>query len=134
MAETKASKSKAADAEGFLAALAHPRKAEVEALRKAILASDKDITERIKWNAPSFCADGDDRITFRLQPGDRVELVFHRGAKVKKDAFAFEDETGLLQLLAPDRGIVAFEDAADVKAKIPKLKKLVKAWIEATGE
>lgn len=132
MAAKKTSNPKADDVDGFLAALAHPRKAEVEALRKAILASDKGITERVKWNAPSFCIDGDDRITFRLQPGDRVELIFHRGAKVKKDAFSFEDETGLLQMVAPDRGIVVFGNAADVKAKTPKLKKLVKAWMGAT--
>ena len=132
MAAKKTSNPKADDVDGFLAALAHPRKAEIEALRKAILSVDKDITERIKWNAPSFCVDGDDRITFRLQPGDRVELIFHRGAKVKKDAFSFEDEAGLLQMVAPDRGVVTFADAADAKAKTPKLKKLVKAWIGAT--
>jgi hypothetical protein len=35
-------------------------------------------------------------VTFRLYPEDRVQLVFHRGAKLKSDAedFVFDDGTG----------------------------------------
>jgi hypothetical protein len=33
-----------------------------------------------KWNAPSFRHAGEDRVTFRLQPGDKLQLIFHRGA------------------------------------------------------
>jgi hypothetical protein len=65
--------------QAFLQGLRHGRKDEVEAVREIILSAHPGVTERIKWNAPSFCIDGDDRITFRLQPSDRVQLVFHRG-------------------------------------------------------
>ena len=67
----------------FLETLEHPRKAEIERLRAIILAADPTLGEQIKWNAPSFGRNGEDRITFRLQPGDKVDLIFHRGAKVK---------------------------------------------------
>jgi hypothetical protein len=85
--------------EQFLDALSHPRKAEIQELRAAILGSSPAITEQVKWNAPSFCVNGDDRVTFRLQPGDRVELVFHRGAtkRTDSDSFTFADPSGLVQ-------------------------------------
>ena len=42
-------------------------------------------------------------MTFRLRPGDRLQLVLHRGAKVRDDAadFRFEDDSGLLEWAAP---------------------------------
>jgi hypothetical protein len=61
----------------------------VEAVREIILSTHSGINEQIKWNAPSFGIDGDDRITFRLQPGDRVQLVFHRGAQKRDDVTTF---------------------------------------------
>ena len=69
--------------------LDHSLKDGIERLRAAILDSNDRITEHIKWNAPSFCYAGEDRVTFRLYPEDRVQLIFHRGAKVKSDAVGF---------------------------------------------
>ena len=90
-----------------------PSKRGVEQLRAAMLDSNDDITEHVKWNAPSFRYAGEDRVTFRLFPEDRVQLVFHRGSKVKDDAgnFAFDDETRLLRWVAADRAVVALRDA-----------------------
>lgn len=50
----------------------HHLKEGVEQLRAAILDSNDDITEHVKWNAPSFRYAGEDRATFRLFPEDRV--------------------------------------------------------------
>jgi hypothetical protein len=89
--------------ERFMQELDHSRKEEIAELRSAILDSNDRITEQIKWKAPSFCFAGEDRVTFRLQPHDVVQLIFHRGAKVKDHAdFTFEDSTGLLKWAAPD--------------------------------
>ncbi|MFO0647814.1 MAG: DUF1801 domain-containing protein [Polyangiales bacterium] len=120
------------DVDAFLTTLTHARIAEVRAVRAAIRAAVPTLTERVKWNAPSFCAAGDDRITFRLQPGDRVELIFHRGAKKRADDFRFDDATGLVKWAAPDRGQVVFRDAADVAEKTPAVQSLARAWIAAT--
>jgi hypothetical protein len=122
--------------DAFLDDLHHSRKAEIQELRAAILKSSPGITERVKWNAPSFCVNGDDRITFRLQPGDRVELVFHRGAKKRSDAdsFTFSDPSGLIQWATPDRGTVAFADHDDVRAKLPALVELADRWVQATSD
>jgi hypothetical protein len=122
--------------QAFLQGLEHGRKDEVEAVREVILSAHPGITEQIKWNAPSFCIDGDDRITFRLQPGDRVQLVFHRGAKKRDDAttFSFEDGSGLLEWVARDRALVTFRDRGDVEAKRATLKDLVRRWMIATSD
>jgi Domain of unknown function (DU1801) len=118
----------------FMKELTHERKTEVEQLRTAILSLPLGLTEHIKWNAPSFRIDGDDRITLRLQPGDRVELIFHRGAKKRSDTptFTFVDPSGLMKLLTPDRGIVVLADAAETTKLTPDILLLVEAWIAAT--
>jgi hypothetical protein len=120
----------------LIASSDHGRIDEVRALRAAILDGVEGVTEQVKWNAPSFCVAGDDRVTFRLQPGDRVELVFHRGAKKRTDVdrFTFDDPTGRVVWSTPDRGVVAFADAADVRASLPVIVGLVDAWMRATGD
>lgn len=119
----------------FLDHLEHPLKNEIADLRAAILASDDEITEKVKWNAPSFCYLGDDRVTFRLQPGDRLQLIFHRGAKVRPagDGFSFDDQTGLLQWASDDRAVLTLHDSDDVQAKLPTVVELVGAWMRATA-
>lgn len=117
----------------YLAKLAHPMKPEIEAVRALILGSTPGVTERVKWNAPSFGLDGEDRVTLRLQPGDRLELIFHRGAKVKDTTgFAFEDGSGLLKWLAPDRAVATVADRADLEAKREALARVAAAWMLAT--
>lgn len=89
---------KIAEVNRFMAQLDHPLKPQIATLLNASLASDPQITEQIKWKAPSFCIDGDDRVTFLLHPPAATHLVFHRGAKVKDATdFAFEDPTGLMK-------------------------------------
>lgn len=119
--------------DAFLEALDHARKAEVERLRLAILTSDDGLTETVKWNAPNFVFAGEDRVTFRLKPGDRVELVLHRGAKVRADAdaFTFDDPSGAIAWATPDRGVVSITDATDLAARQDAIVELVGRWIRA---
>lgn len=114
--------------------LDHPLKEEIERIRTLILGSSEHLTEHIKWNAPSFCYQGDDRVTFKLYPRDRIQLVFHRGARVKdSEGFSFEDSTGLLQWVARDRALVTFHDMQDVEAKQTALAQVVTRWVESTS-
>jgi hypothetical protein len=115
----------------FLSELSHPFKDDVLAVRAAILDSEPEITEHIKWKAPSFCIDGEDRVTFRLQ-GDRLQLIFHRGAKVRDDEFSFEDDTGLMEWASGDRAVVSLDEPGDVPAKLPAVVGLVGRWMQAT--
>ncbi|WP_328414874.1 DUF1801 domain-containing protein [Micromonospora sp. NBC_00389] len=125
--------SKSGEVDDFMETLNHPLKAGVEELRLAILASNADISEHVKWNAPSFRYNGEDRVTFRLRPADRLQLIFHRGAKVRSDLaeFTFQDPTGLMTWLAPDRGVVTFPDLEAIQSQQAAVVSLVNHWVRA---
>jgi hypothetical protein len=111
----------------------HPLKKEIREVRKIILACRADITEHIKWNAPSYCYLGDDRITFKLNKNDVVQLVFHSSAKGiedKKRPPIFVDETKLLDWVADKRALLSFNDMNDIIAKEKDICLLVNKWIE----
>ncbi len=119
--------------EQYLSKLEHPLKPEIEAVRRIVLAADERLTEQIKWNAPSFCVNGEDRITMNLRSkGGGLLLVFHRGAKTNRDSFEYRDETGLLEWAAADRATVKLADMNDVEAKKERLTQAVANWIAAT--
>ncbi|MEQ4485999.1 DUF1801 domain-containing protein [Cohnella silvisoli] len=116
--------------------LEHPFKKEIEEVRKIILGTDNQLTEHIKWNAPSYCYNNEDRVTFNLHGKGYFRLIFHCGAKAR-DTIAkeplFDDITGLLEWATGDRAILKFTDMNDVNAKKEKLEILISKWIEATG-
>ena len=119
--------------DAYLDDLQHARKAEVAALRLVILSAVPDLVERIKWNAPSFGLGDDDRITMRLHPGDRLQLILHRGAKAgADDFFRFEDPDRLIAWAAPDRGVVTFKDADDLASKSAALSEALRRWVACT--
>jgi hypothetical protein len=121
------------DVDKFMEQLDYPRKAVVELLRVAIRSAQEDIEERIKWNAPSFGPGGEDRVTFNLRAKDKVQLIFHRGAKAKPDkSFKFIDSSGMIEWITNDRGMVTFNSLMDAKAKEARLIELVQQWVEAT--
>jgi len=119
----------------YLAELVHPDREGIAYLREKILASDERITESIKWNAPNFRFDGEDRVTFRLKPGDRFQLIFHRGVKAAEDgeSFAFDDETGLIEWATPDRGALTIQDTADAEARQSEIVALINRWMVAAA-
>jgi hypothetical protein len=121
------------DVDQFMAELDHPLKEGVVDLRRAILAADPGITEHVKWNAPSYRYAGEDRVTFQLRRPDRIQLVFHRGVRVRDDsaAFVFEDPTGLMRWATPDRGILTFSDLGEVAAHTAAVGALAGRWVVA---
>jgi hypothetical protein len=119
--------------DAMIAGLQHPMKDGVQQLRAAIIGSNAGITEHVKWKAPSFCFAGEDRVTFRMHPKGLLQLVFHRGAKVRADSaeFVFEDGTGLLEWATTDRAVVTLKDQADVDAHQSELVALINRWVLA---
>src|SRR5687767_13902473 len=101
------------EVDSFLESLNHPLKPAIESIRRAVLDADDAITERIKWNAPSFCLNSVDRVTFNLRPLHHVQLIFHRGAKTNEDVFHFDTSKwkGMLEMIGQDRGQVIFPSA-----------------------
>ena len=123
--------SAADDVEAFLAALDHPRKEEILALRAVILGADERIVESIKWNAPSFHT-VEHFATFHLRAREGVQVVLHLGAKPRPDApvrAAIMDDASLLEWRGPDRATVTFRDLRDVEARRDAFAHVVRQWI-----
>ncbi|GLS02105.1 hypothetical protein GCM10007859_21260 [Brevundimonas denitrificans] len=119
--------------ESWLAAQAPDIRSAVERLRAMALDAGDGVTEHIKWNGPSFCIDGDDRITVGLAPKGGVRAILHRGVKVKDAAdFVFPDETGMIQWAAADRGVVTFADEGAIAANAEAFADICRRWFEAT--
>lgn len=123
------------EVDAYLAGLDGEAKAIMALLRELTLAARGDVTEHIKWNAPSFCMKGDDRITLGLERKGGVRVVLHRGAKAKDSAdFRFEDGSGLVRWAASDRGVLAFGTAAEAAGHREALADLFARWLEATAD
>ena len=121
--------------DAYLQQAQHPQIAAIQLLRKAILGCTKGVTEEVKWNAPSFIYAGDNRLTFRLQPGNRVELILHRGSRPKPlGKFRFPDDSGLIRWVASDRGQIVFADLADAKKKLAAITGIARSWFLANDE
>ena len=117
----------------WLAAQTPSVRAMIEPLRAAALNAADGVTEHIKWNGPSFCIDGDDRITLGLNPRAGVRAVLHRGVRAKDaTGFAFPDDSGLIQWAAGDRGVINFADQAAVAATAEAFGAICRRWLEAT--
>jgi hypothetical protein len=115
----------------YLAELHHTQVDDIRRIRTRLLADDAELGERIKWNAPSFGHDGDDRVTFRLHPGNRFQLVFHRGVQKRDDPFTFDDPDNLITWATGDRGTAVV--AAGITAEDEtRLLDLAHRWLQAT--
>jgi hypothetical protein len=106
----------------------------IEAIRRIILNTDKEIGEQIKWNNPAFYYTGEmkpfnpkeykrDIVVLNLYK-ERIMLVFPSGAKVN-------DTSGFLGGDNKDgRRTVIFKDIKDVKAKEKILQGIIKEWLK----
>lgn len=122
------------EVERFIEGVKEPLAQGVRQLREEILASSPRVTESIKWNAPNFRYDGEDRVTFRFPPAGGAQLIFHRGAKVRADAadFVFVDDSGLLTMITPDRGVVTLEQDAEGRIlSVSEVAALAARWMAA---
>jgi uncharacterized protein YdhG (YjbR/CyaY superfamily) len=111
----------------FMDKLEHPLKAEVNMLRQIIRNVNKDITEQIKWNAPSFSYNGQYLVTFNLRPMDHIHLVFHNPMISKVQSKLLEGEY-------KDRRMAYFTNTNDIQAKKPVLEKALKDLIKFQKE
>lgn len=114
----------------FLADLEPSERDQVEALRKIIM-SNLDVTEHVKWNAPSYVFDGEDRITFNTH-GDEIKILIHMGATRKEDKNAkpiLEDPAGIIKWNSNIRGTISFKDMDDIINKHPAFVDILKRWL-----
>jgi len=122
----------------FLNSLDIDMKEQVELLRNLIKSLDFELVEHIKWNAPSYVLEGEDRITFSvINKENRVKLVIHMGATRKEDKKAkpvLTNDGGIVRWSSDIRGYITFIDLEDVKIKSPVLKNVLSSWLATHNE
>lgn len=103
----------------YMAALEHPMKAEMEALRSIIKSANPLLSERIKWNAPSYYY-LEDIVTFGppARKSDEVLLVFHHPDIV-------QITSDMLEGHYKDRRLATFRSMADVEARRTELTRIL---------
>ena len=117
----------------FLNSLDDDTRAQVKELRSIITVSNPKLQERIKWNAPSYALDDEDRITFNVMNKEgTVKLILHMGATRKENKKAkpiMTDSTGLVEWSSDIRGILSFPTLQDVTTKRDDITELLKQWL-----
>ena len=127
MKKASIAKEGTAQVEEFMNTLEHPLKAEVNMLREIIKSVNKDITEQIKWKAPSFSYQGQYLVTFHLRPTEYIHLVFH-------NPLIAEVQSELLEGDYKDRRMAYFTDRKDIESKKSILIKALKDLIKLQKE
>lgn len=114
-----------------MARLKHPLKADLEAVRGLVLEIGSGITEEIKWNAPGFRTT-ESFATANLRSMDRVQFIFHLGAKKRDDVkeMKIADPMGLIKWLAKDRCLVTVGAGKELAANRAAFKAIVRNWIK----
>ena len=118
--------------EEFITDLSDERQQQVQALRALIKTTHPELTEHIKWNAPSYVLDGEDRITFNMHYSDRTMILIHMGATRKENKKAdpiMKDETGLVEWNSDIRGTVSFSSLDEIANSQADLTKILNAWL-----
>jgi hypothetical protein len=95
----------------------------VQQVRSAILDASPEVTEAIKWQAPTFIYKGN-IASFYPKTKTHASLMFHQGASLP-------DPTGLLEGTGEVSRVAKFLDADDLAAKRDALQDLIRAWVSA---
>ena len=105
--------------QAYMDKLEHPLKAVLEALRSTIKDANPNISERIKWNAPSYYYK-EDIVTFGppARKIDEVMLVFHHPSVVKITS-------ALLEGNYKDRRLAIFKSMEEVESGSGELKRIL---------
>jgi len=103
-------------------ALDHPLKPLMRRVRRVILASDKRVSESIKWSTPTFSYFGD-IASFIPKAKNFVSLLFHRGAEIPGNHPRLEGDSRLARTMR-------FASADELKRYTPDLQRVIRAWCD----
>lgn len=121
MAKSKVKPSDAEQVDKYMNKLDHPLKAEIETVRMIIKSVSAKISERVKWNAPSYYYK-EDIVTFNVRPTKHVHLVFHHPTIV-------EVKSSILHGDYKDRRMAYFKDMKEIKANKKELERIMNELI-----
>ena len=109
-----------AEVDRWLADAQHPLERVMQRVREVILKADPRVTEYVKNRTVQFAYEGNLAAFVQLKD-KHVTLMFYRGARIEGDFPHLEGD-------GPTARFMRFADLAEVRARAPELRKIVKAW------
>ena len=119
-ASGRSTKSPAVDA--WFERLDHPLKPLMLKVRRVILASDRRVTESVKWSTPTYSYNGD-IASFIPQAKSFVSLMFHRGSEIPGRHPRLEGDARLARTMR-------FASSEELKKYTADLQRVIRAWCE----
>ena len=116
----------------FLNGLDEDRRSQVLKLREYIFDVEPSLIEHIKWNAPSYVKEDEDRMTFNTMNREGVvKLVFHMGATKAEDKNGQPILKGahLIEWASDIRGYMTFTILDEIIANKNEIKRTVQEWL-----
>lgn len=116
----------------FIRSLDSAKQHQVQTLRRYILHESPKLAEHIKWNAPSYQKDSEDRITFNVAGKDGfVKLVLHMGATRAEDkrAAPLLDDAALVEWVSDIRGYMTFKTIGEIVSNEKEIKRTIRNWL-----
>ena len=106
---------------------------QVMTVRDIILETEPALVENIKWNAPNYVFNGQDRLTFNVQNKEgKLKLVLHMGASKKENKHAapvINEKAGTISWNSNIRGVITFENLEDIITKQAAIAAAVTKWL-----
>lgn len=106
---------------------------QVMSVRELIFSAEPSLRETLKWNAPNYTYNGEDRITFNIMNKQEiVKVIIHTGASKKEDKSGkpiLDDVSGMVVWNSDIRGTISFESFEDIQAKSVQFKKIIADWV-----
>lgn len=107
-------------------------------LRKLLFEAEPSLVETLKWNAPNYSYENEDRITFNTMNKQQiVKIVIHMGATKKENKSGrpvINDTSKIVEWNSDIRGTISFESFDDIHAKSGQFKKIIADWVEVAAE
>lgn len=118
--------------EEFLDGLDDNRRAQVLKLRQYIMETSPSLEEHIKWNAPSYTLNNEDRITFNTMNKEQVvKLVFHMGVtrKENKKGEPILKDARIIEWVSDIRGYATFKTMEEITSQEKMIKEAIANWL-----
>lgn len=112
----------------FLDRLDHPLRTEIDEVREIILGASRRLSERVKWNAPSYHYK-QDLVTFNLHATNRIHLVFHHVAITRIESDLLEGKGKY-----DDRRMIFLADKAAIRTHRKELQRVVADLVRLMDE
>lgn len=117
----------------FLADQPAEKLEQINFIRQLILRIEPSLIENLKWNAPNYTFQNEDRITFNTMNKEGIiKLILHMGASRKENKNGkpvLSKDFGIVDWNSDIRGTISFENINNIKDKEDVLAKVISGWL-----